>query len=102
MVANQKKHVDGFRWEVADYVISTGRPVTQVYEGLGRNSKTVDDWVLEHLRELAGEPDPRAEGRELREARERMRELEMENAFLRRYEQNIGSPFCSPVVNRGR
>lgn len=35
-------------------------------------------------RELSGEPDPKAEDRELREARRRIRELEMENAFLKK------------------
>ena len=35
-------------------------------------------------RELAGGPDPKAEGRELREARKRIRKLEMENAFLKK------------------
>lgn len=33
---------------------------------------------------MGGEPDPRAEERELREARKRIRELEAENAFLKK------------------
>lgn len=82
MVANQKKYTDEFRRETADYVISTGRPITQVCGELGLNPKTVNDWVLKRKRELGGEPDPRAEERELREARKRIRELEAENAFL--------------------
>lgn len=77
MVANQKKYTDEFRRETADYVISTGRPITQVCEELGLNSKTVNDWVLKRRRELGGEPDPRAEDHELREAKKRMRELEL-------------------------
>lgn len=82
MVANQKKYTDEFRRETADYVISTGRPITQVCGELGLKPKTVNDWVLKRKRELGGEPDPRAEERELREARKRIRELEAENAFL--------------------
>lgn len=35
-------------------------------------------------RELAGGPDPKAEDRDLREARKRIREIEMENAFLKK------------------
>ena len=35
-------------------------------------------------RELAGGPDPKTEDRELREAKRRIRELEMENAFLKK------------------
>ena len=71
MVANQKKYTDEFRRETADYVISTGRPITQVCGELGLNPKTVNDWVLKRKREL-------------REARKRIRELEMENAFLKK------------------
>ena len=84
MVANQKKYTDEFRRETADYVISTGRHITQVCDELGLNAKTVNDWVLKRRRELSGEPDPRAEDRELREAKKRIRELEMENAFLKK------------------
>ncbi len=85
MVANQKKYTDEFRRKTADYVISTGCPITQVCGELGLNPKTVNDWVLKRKRELGGgEPDPRAEERELREARKRIRELEAENAFLKK------------------
>lgn len=52
MVANQKKYTDEFRRETADYVISTGRPITQVCGELGLNPKTVNDWVLKRKREL--------------------------------------------------
>ena len=51
---------------------------------LGLNSKTVNKWVQNRRRELAGGPDPKAEDRELREAKRRIRELEMENAFLKK------------------
>lgn len=48
------------------------------------NSKTVSKWVQDRRRELAGEPDQKAADRELHETRKRMRELEMENAFLKK------------------
>ena len=41
-------------------------------------------WVIKRRRELAGEPDPKAEDRELRELRKRVRQLEMENEFLKK------------------
>lgn len=53
-------------------------------QGIGLNSKTVNQWIIKRRRELSGEPDPKAEDRELREARKRIRELEMENAFLKK------------------
>lgn len=87
MVANQKKYTDEFRWETADYVISTGRPITQVCEELGLNPKTVNDWVLKRRREVSGKPDPKEAERELRTMQKRIRELEMENAFLKTINQ---------------
>ena len=58
--------------------------MTECCRELGLNSKTVDKWVAKRRRELSGEPDPRAGERELREAQKRIRELEMENAFLKK------------------
>lgn len=78
------KYTDELRRETADYVISTGRPISECCRELGLNSKTVNQWVIKRRRELSGQPDPKAEDRELREARKRIRELEMENAFLKK------------------
>ena len=84
-MANQPaKYPDEFRREMADYIILTGRPNFECCAELGLNSKTVNKWVQNRRRELSGEPDPKAEDRELREARRRIRELEMENAFLKK------------------
>ena len=65
------KYTDEFRRETADYDISSGRPITECCRELGLNSKTVNQWVINRRRELSGEPDPKAEDRELREARRR-------------------------------
>lgn len=78
------KYTDEFRRETADYTISTGRPATECYRELGLNPKIVDKWVARRRREISGEPDPKAGERELREAQKRIRELEMENAFLKK------------------
>ena len=78
------KYTDEFGRETADYIISSGRPSTECCRELGLNPKAVNHWVLRRRRELSGEPDPKAEGREMREARRRIRELEMENAFLKK------------------
>lgn len=53
-------------------------PIAQACDELGLNAKTVNDWALKRRRELSGEPDPRAEDRELREAKKRICELKME------------------------
>lgn len=44
----------------------------------------VSKQVQDRRRELAGKPDQKAKDRELREARKRIHELEMENAFLKK------------------
>ena len=90
------KYTDEFRRETADYIISTGRPITQCCSELGLNSKTVSKWVQDRRRELAGEPDPKAEDRELHEARRRTRELEMENAFLKKAAAFFAKSQASP------
>ena len=78
------KYTDEFRRETADYIISSGRPITECCRELGLSSKTVNRWAIKRRRELAGEPDTKAEDRELREARKRIRELEQENDFLKK------------------
>ena len=80
MADQPAKYTGEFRRETADYIISTGRPITECCAELGLNSKTVNKWVQNRRRELSGGPDPKAEDRELREAGRRIRELEMENA----------------------
>ena len=76
------KYTDEYRRETADYVISTGRPVAEVARELGLNPKTVSRWVL--ARKGKGAPARAAEEAELKKAQKRIRELEMENEFLKK------------------
>lgn len=78
------KYADELRRETADYVISSGKPITECCRELGLKSKTVNRWVVKRRRELSGEPDPAAEDREVRELEKRVRELEAENEFLKK------------------
>lgn len=78
------KYTDEFRRETADHAVSSGRPITECCRELGLNSKTVNNWVVKRRRELGGGPDPRTGDADLREARRRIRELEQENAFLKK------------------
>lgn len=78
------KYTDEFRRETADYIISAGRSTAACCRELGLSPKTVDKWVAKRRREISGGPEPDAGARELREARKRIRELEMENAFLKK------------------
>ena len=63
-MANQPaKYTDEFRRETADYIISTGRPITECCAELGLDSKTVNKWVQDRRRELSGGPGPKAGSR---------------------------------------
>lgn len=52
------KYTEEFRRETADYIIASGRPITECCKELGLNSKTVNTWVIKRRHEL-GAPAPR-------------------------------------------
>lgn len=83
MAANQNRYTDEYRRETADYVISTGRPVAEMARELDINPKTLSKWVKDRRDAASGAASP-AEAPEMREMRRRIRELEMENAFLKK------------------
>ena len=81
-MTNASAYTDEYRRECADLVIASGRPAAQMADELGVNRKTLQHWVQKRRMELEGSAptvDP-----ELRAARKRIRELEMENAFLKK------------------
>ena len=77
------RYTDGSTREISDYAISTGRPTTEVAKGPGPNDKTVNDWVLRRKEPQGPAPGPKAEDRGLREAKRRIRGLEIKNGFLK-------------------
>ena len=87
MADERTRYTDEYRREAADYALSAGRPITEIAGELGLNSQTLNNWVVRRRRELA---DPEAaavagaEDAELKAARRRIRELEMENEFLKK------------------
>ena len=87
-------------------MISTGRPISECCRELGLNSKTVNQWAIRRRRELSGQPDPKAEDREPREARKRIRELETENAFPKKasafFARERGQPRAAASCRRRR
>lgn len=87
MSSERTRFTDEYRQETADYAIASGRPITEIARELGLNSKTLNNWVVVRRRELADPEEAaaaRAEDAELRAARKRIRELEMENEFLKK------------------
>lgn len=79
-----RKYTDEYRRETADYIISTGRPVNAVARELGINEKTAARWVKDRRDSLSGKSDAKIETAETRAMKKRIRELEMENAFLKK------------------
>lgn len=85
------KYTDDSGRETADYVIAAtkeGRTTAGVAKEIGLNDKTVNDWVMKRKRALGIEgtkPElATGEGREPREAKRRIHELETGNAFPRK------------------
>jgi len=67
-------------------VIETSRPIAQVARDLGINEGTLGNWVNTYRREHVGD-EPQldvSERARLREAERQLRELKMENEFLKK------------------
>ena len=77
----------GHRTEAADLAVASGKPIAQVAADLGINEKILGRWVTVGKKELANHPVAAAaaktETAEMRAARKCMRELELENEFLK-------------------
>lgn len=87
MSETQNTYTPEYREETAEYVISTGRPAAEVARELNLNEKTVARWVCDYRRRKdreAGRTVADAADPELRAAQKRIRELEMENEFLKK------------------
>ena len=44
------RYTDEYRREAVDYVLASGRPITECARELGLNDKTLNDWVLKFKR----------------------------------------------------
>ena len=84
MQIGSNKYTDEYRRETADYIISTGRPINAVAKELGINDKTASRWVQARKHQLSGESDTKAGEADIKAMKKRIRELEMENAFLKK------------------
>ena len=75
-----------FRDEAVKLVIERSRPIAQVARELGINEGTLGNWVNQYRRDHAGDEPPLdvSERARLREAERELRELRMENEFLKK------------------
>lgn len=73
-----------YRRETADYIIASGKPVAAMCKELGINQKTGARWVADRKAELSGEKPTAEKSAQTLALQKRIKELEMENAFLKK------------------
>ena len=86
MSGKYRKFSPEFRDEAARMVIETSRSIAEVAREIGVSETTLGNWVRAY-RDAHADDDPELELSErarLRELERRNRELEMENAFLKK------------------
>jgi transposase len=81
-----KRYSPEFKEQAARKVVDNSLPIAQVARELGINDTTLGFWVKAYRKELAGQPLPAdmPDQERMRELERRNRELEMENAFLKK------------------
>ena len=86
MAGKYQKFSPEFREEAARMVVDTSRPIADVARELGINETSLGNWVRAYRQKHAGDEPPLQlpERARLRELERRNRELEMENAFLKK------------------
>ena len=86
MSGKYRKFSPEFREEAARMVVETSRPIADVARELGINETSLGNWVRAYRQKHAGDEPPLqlSERARLRELERRNRELEVENAFLKK------------------
>lgn len=86
MAQKYRKFSPEFRNEAVRLVIDSSRPIAQVARELGVNEGTLGNWVNVYRSEHADDEAPLtpAERIQLAEAQRELRELRMENEFLKK------------------
>lgn len=86
MSAHRKKYSPEYRQEAVKLVIDTSRPIAEVARELGLVEGTLGNWVNTYRREHAGDEPPLniSERARLREAERLLRDVKMENEFLKK------------------
>ena len=86
MPGKGKRYTPEFKEQAARKVVDNSLPIAQVARDLGINDTTLGFWVKDYRKKLAGQPLPpdMPESERIRELERRNRELEMENAFLKK------------------
>ena len=86
MPGRGKRYTPEFKEQAARKVVDNSLPIAQVARELGINDTTLGFWVKDYRKKLAGQPLPPGmpDAERIRELERRNRELEAENAFLKK------------------
>ena len=86
MPGKAKRYTPEFKEQAARKVVDNSLPIAQVAREIGVNDTTLGFWVKDYRKKLAGQPLPpdMPDAERMRELERRNRELEMENAFLKK------------------
>ena len=86
MPGKGKRYSPEFKEEAARKVVDNSLPIAQVAREIGVNDTTLGFWVKDYRKKMAGQPLPAdmPDQERIRELERRNRELEMENAFLKK------------------
>lgn len=86
MARKYQTYTPEFREQVVKEVVEGGQSIAEVAREYGLGETTLGNWVKKYREEHAGDEPPLklTERAELHELRRRTRELEMENAFLKK------------------
>jgi transposase len=81
-----KRYTPEFKEQAARKVVDNSLPIAQVAREIGVNDTTLGFWVKDYRKKMAGQPLPAdmPDQERIRELERRNRELEMENAFLKK------------------
>jgi len=86
MSGEPKRYSTEFKEQAARKVIDNSLPIAQVARELGVNDTTLGFWVKAYRKRITGDPLPPGmpEAERVKELQRRVRDLEMELAFLRK------------------
>ena len=86
MSGKAKRYTPEFKEQAARKVVDNSLPIAQVARELGVNDTNLGFWVKDYRKKLSSQPLPAdlPDAERLRELERRNRELEMENAFLKK------------------
>jgi len=81
-----KRYSPEFKEQAARKVVDNSLPIAQVARELDVNDTTLGFWVKDYRKKLAGQPLPpdMPDAERVRELERRVRDLEMENTFLKK------------------